>query len=278
MDRRIRANRRAWDIKAAVHVGGHSGYAGGLRALLGGRKRWSPHLPDDPGPVRGKSLLHLQCHFGLDSLHWASRGARVTGVDFSPKAVREARALAARTGIPAVFHEADVCALPRSLAGRFDIVLTYYGTICWLGNLRGWARGIARALKPGGFFYIADGHPYLQTLEFDGPKGAARLAYPYFAQGVDRYVGEGTYAAPRAKTGKYVAYEWRHSLDEIISALRGAGLAIDFLHEFPFAFYDVGFYTDRKLFREDRRGFWHLKEWGKKLPLMFSIRAVKPRR
>jgi len=222
-------------------------------------------------------MLHLQCHFGLDSLQWAARGADVTGADFSPRAIAEARKLSRRAGIPATFVESEISNLPRALKGRFDIVLTYYGTICWLPDLRRWGKVIAHFLKPGGFFYIADTHSFLHSIEFDGPKGAARLAYPYFPGGPERWVGTGTYDSPKAKTGVRVTYEWRHSLAEVLDSLRGAGLTIEYLHEFPYTFYDVGFYTKYKLFREDRRGFWRLKEWGSKLPLMFSVKAVKPR-
>jgi len=276
MNFRLKANQRMWDKNAEVHTTHHGGYAVQIRQLLSGKRTWSMPLPDTIGPVRGKRLLHLQCHFGLDSLQWAARGAKVAGVDFSPRAIAEARKLSRRTGIPATFVESEISSLPRKLKGRFDIVLTYYGTICWLPDLRRWGAVIAHFLKPGGFFYIADGHPMANSLEFDGPQGAARLARAYLPGKPERWVGSGTYDSPKAKTGVRVSYEWSHSLAEILGSLRGAGLAVEYLHEFPYSFYDVGFYTKYKLFREDRRGFWHLKEWGDKLPLMFSVKAVKP--
>lgn len=275
MDRRIRTNRASWDEMAAIHASGHSTYpVGRIRRRL--KTGWGVLPPDDLGPVRGKSLLHLQCHIGTDSLMWARRGAKVTGADLSPRSILEARALSRASGISARFIESNVYDLPRVLGGRFDIVLTYYGVLCWLHDLRPWARVVARFLKPGGFFYVADGHPFAQTLEFDGPKGAARLAYPYFNQGAERFGAEGetgTYAAAGAARQRPVNYQWQHSLADVVGALRGAGLTIDFLHEFPYAFYDIAYHTGRKHFRRDRRGHYHLKGWEGKLPLLFSIKA-----
>ncbi|MEK7474067.1 MAG: methyltransferase domain-containing protein [Candidatus Coatesbacteria bacterium] len=275
MDRRLEANRRTWDVNARIHASGSAAYR--IDRLLARRPPWAPKLPDDLGNVRGKSILHLQCHIGTDSLRWAWEGARVTGVDFSPRAIREARTLSRRARIPARFVLSNITELPHRLRGQFDIVMTYYGTIVWLPDLTKWARVIAHFLKPGGFFYIADSHPMALTFEYDRPGDEPRIAYRYFPGKPDRFVStQGTYADLKAKTGRRVSYEWHHSLEEITHVLNRAGLTVQRLREFPYTFYDMAFYTGRKLYREDARGFWHLRGNRSRFPLMFSLKAVKP--
>jgi SAM-dependent methyltransferase len=276
MNRRLEANRRTWDVNARVHASGHSAYR--IGRLLARRPPWSPSLPDRLGSIRAKSVLHLQCHIGTDTLWWAWQGAKVTGADFSPRAIREARRLSRRSRIPARFVLSNVYDLPSRLDGQFDIVMTYYGTICWLPDLTRWANVIAHFLKPGGFFYIADGHPMVSALDWDRPDNEPRFANPYFPGRPERYVStKGTYADRNARTGRRVTYEWHHSLAEITGALRGAGLVIDFLHEYPYTFYDMTYYTGKHLMRRDDRGFWHLKgKLAGRIPLMFSLKAARP--
>jgi len=258
---------------ARIHSQGTPGYP--VAKVRKGRSGWGTLPPDDIGPVRGKSILHLQCHFGMDSLMWAAKGARVTGVDFSPVAVTAARDLSRRTGIKARFIESDIASLDGILREKFDIVLTYCGVLCWLPDLTAWARTVARRLKPGGFFYVADAHPMAQMLEFDRPDGSPRFAYSYFPSGVERFESTGgTYSAPDAMTKSRVSYEWHHSLAEITGSLLAAGLEIEYLHEFPYIFYEMTYYTKKKLMKCDKHGRWRLKGFEKKLPLMFSVKAA----
>ncbi|MEK7767819.1 MAG: class I SAM-dependent methyltransferase [bacterium] len=277
MDPRVAANRKGWDSWARVHAQG-TGARGfyPIRQLLAGKRGWETRLPDDPGPLRGKTLLHLQCHIGMDSLALAKRGARVTGVDYSPEAVRTARSLSARSGVPARFVESDVYALPRRLRGTFDVVFTSYGTICWLPDLARWARMIARFLKPGGYFYIADSHPAIGMLEFDGPGGRPRIARPYFWKRPARYVTtRGTYADTEAETGRHVMYEWNHTFEELVGALVGAGLTIDRLREYPYMFFDLTAWNRKPSMVRDRRGWWRFKGRDPGVPLMFCLGAVR---
>ena len=143
--RYLEANRRRWDESVALHMAS-AHYP--VRALHRGALTIHRLESEELGPVRRKSLLHLQCHFGLDSLSWARLGARVTGVDFSPEAVKRARALAAECGIAADFVESDVYNLPRRLHRTFDVVYTAKGVLCWLPDIRRWARVVARLLRP----------------------------------------------------------------------------------------------------------------------------------
>lgn len=276
-DPRIRANKFTWGHWARIHARESSDY--GIARVKRGDLRGRTVLPDDLGPVRGKSLLHLQCHIGTDSLWWAAKGAAVTGVDLTPEAVEEARSLSAASGIRARFIESNVYDLPKVLRReRFDLVFTSFGTICWLPDLRGWARVIAHFLKPGGRFYIADTHPVVGMLEFDGPGGAPRLARGYFDRKAVSYVtGTGTYADPKATHPKGRNYEWQHTMDEIVTSLTAAGLSIEALREFPCTFFEITQWSGKNLMRMDRRGFWHLRKNPDALPLMFSVTARKPR-
>lgn len=181
-----------------------------------------PYLPD--GGVSGLDVCHLQCHIGTDTLSLARAGARVTGVDFSPSALKSAKRLAERFGLPAVWVESDVLDARQAVTGDFDLVYTSIGTITWLPDLDRWAAQVAGLLRPGGTFYIRDGHPALSTVDEDAEE--LRLRYPYFGNGQAQswdsefsYVGEGKLAHTRS-------YEWPHPLSEIINSLIGAGLQI----------------------------------------------------
>ena len=274
MDDPTQTNRLAWDECAALHARGCEYYP--VEAFKAGREGLRPNTPDDLRDVRGQRLLHLQCHFGMDSLMWVRQGAVVTGVDFSPVAIAEARQLTAATGLDATFVEADVCRLPDELSGRFDIVLAYCGVICWLADLAGWARGIARCLRPGGFFYLADGHPMSLAMEVQPGESTPRLHYSYFNDGQPiRSDDPGTYALPQAKTEHNVTYQWQHSLADVVGALVAAGLRLEFLHEFPFALYEAYVQPGRPLMRRDEHGWWHLVEGDGLVPLSFSLKAVK---
>src|SRR5204863_2802900 len=185
------------------------------------------------GEVKAKRLLHLQCHFGLDTLILARHGAIVTGLDFSPAAIAEARLLAAKTGLAAEFVCANVYDARGAVAGDFDIAYVTWGTICWLPDLTAWARTIAALLAPGGYLYFADAHPNMLILE----ERDGRLVHEY---PIDTPAGRplvfdqthtySDHATPLAATR---TYEWIHSLSRIVGALLGAGLTLDFLHEHP---------------------------------------------
>lgn len=223
------------------------------------------------GDVAGKSLLHLQCHFGLDTLSWARQGARVTGVDFSEDAIREARTLAAELGLPAQFVQGDVYELPERLDGTFDIVFTSHGVLCWLSDLERWAQVVAHFLNPGGVFYIIEGHPFAQIFDDERSDGELKPVFPYFpAAEPVRCEGQGSYAAPDAPI-RSVTYQWPHSMGEIVTALAAAGLRIESLEEYPF----VGWAMFPWLaLRSD--GLWQFPSGRESIPLMFALTATKP--
>ena len=181
----LKANLASWDEAVGLHVGSELYDVAGFKA---GATSLSPIEIGELGPLvhEGTTLLHLQCHFGLDTLSWARRGAVVTGVDFSGEGVKTARALADDVGLSAraTFVRSDVGSLPDVLSGDFDVVFTSWGALIWLGDLERWAEVVAHFLKPGGVLYIAEFHPYAFVLADDATPDSLRIGHPYFMYGV----------------------------------------------------------------------------------------------
>lgn len=265
------ANRANWDERVAVHLG-PSGYD--LSALRAGRGKLHAIEEAEVGSVDGCRILHLQCHFGADSLTLAQRGAEVVGLDFSPAAIAEARKLAAELGLAprARFVEADLYEAPAAIsqAASFDRVFVTWGAINWLPDIRRWAQIVAHFLKPGGSLYLAEGHP--AALVFDDARSTADGLPGYFAPyfGQDAIVTDDhrDYADPDARLSHTIQYNWIHPLAEIIGALLSAGLRLDWLHEHdavPWQMFSC-LVRDGKLYR------WPDKRW---LPLAFSLSATR---
>lgn len=265
------ANRRHWDEITPVHAASDF-YAGHLAELRAGRSRLHGIELAEVGSVGGKSLLHLQCHFGLDTLSWAREGASVTGIDFSTPAIETARGLAAELGIDARFVVSNLYDLPANLAGQFDVVFTSYGAITWLPDMKRWAEIATHFVKPGGFFYVAEFHPVLQTLDDRPGVDEPRFYYPYFeSAGPLRFEDDGTYADTAAHFENREQYNYPHSLGEIVTAVVDSGLRLDFLHEFPYCSYPALPFMEH---RDD--GMWYLTKSALAVPLLFSLKATKP--
>jgi len=246
MDAYREANRGLWDAWTRINL---SSAMYDVEAFAAGRGRdLDPIARAGPGDVRGKSLLHLQCHFGMDTIRWARHGATVTGVDFSAEAIAAARALAARMVVPARFVHSDLYELPGVLEGRFDVVFTSHGVLGWLPDLDGWARVIARYLVPGGTFFMVEAHPVLMCFDDRASEPALRLLYPYF-HGPEpiREERAGCYSDPDAAITS-VEHVWLHPLSAILGA--------DGWWRLP----------------ADRR----LPQGPGSLPLMFSLKATLP--
>lgn len=239
-----------------------------LEQFKQGEMKLNPLEQEEVGDVRGRSLLHLQCHFGMDTLSWARLGAQVTGVDFSPEAVTLARSLSDELQIPARFLCCDIYDLPQHLDEQFDIVYTSYGVLTWLSDIAAWAKLVARYLKPGGLFYIAEFHPF--AMMFDEQAMEARLHYPYFGKEVIECEVKGSYADWNAQVETKVSYEWPYTMGEVVTSLCQAGLSIEFLHEFPYTVYQQLAYLHPK-----DEHYWFQPEGALEIPLMFSIRARK---
>ena len=266
------ANQRLWEAWTAVHAEGEFYDLAGFRE--GGIRLRDAEIAA-VGDVRGRTLLHLQCHFGIDTLSWARLGARVTGADFSPAAVALARAIAADIGIDdARFVESNLYELPERLEGEFDIVYTSRGVLGWLPDIRGWAGVVAHFLAPGGTFFITEAHPIVNAFENEGVKpGELRLLYPYWEHR-DPLVFDvqGSYADPTADVGDQKEHGWDHGLGEIVTALIDAGLRIESLEEHPYLDWAADFLVES----EPGSGQFVLPPGAGELPLMFSLRATKP--
>lgn len=270
-DQAIRENNALWDEWASIHAG--SAFYD-LEGFKRGGIRLRPEELDEIGDVAGRELLHLQCHFGIDTLSWARLGARVTGADFSERAIELARSLAEELGFPdARFLRSDLYDLPSVLDGDFDIVYTAAGVLGWLPDVRRWAEVVAHFVRPGGRFFIREIHPVAQALQDEGvAPGELRLAYPYWEHEAPlTFPVQGSYADPTAKVTAPFEHGWDHGLGEIVTALVEAGLQIERLREFPFLDWKLDFLV------ESPDGRFRLPEgMPGELPLSFSILATKP--
>jgi SAM-dependent methyltransferase len=261
----LEANRALWDEWTAIHQG--SDFYD-LESFKKGGVRLHDFEVEEIGDVRGKDLLHLQCHFGIDTLSWARLGARVTGVDFSGQAVELARRLADDLALEATFVHANVLELPDVLDGKFDVVYTSRGVLGWLPDVPRWAEVIARFLRPGGFFYIHEIHPFVYVFDIEEDATVPRVKYPYFARTKPLAFESSDYAVPDAPVKQPFAYDWSHSMGEIINSLVARGLHIEFLHEWPFLNWEMPFLEKRN------DGLWWYPGPGE-LPLSFSLKATK---
>jgi SAM-dependent methyltransferase len=271
LDAHRRANRENWDDRVPIHwVSPVYDTAG----FIADPERLSDDVVFDAafvGEVRGRRLLHLQCHMGKDTLSWARLGAEVTGIDFSKAAIAAARRLSAESGTPGRFLVAELYDAPAVLAETFDVVYTGVGALNWLPDISRWGKVVAGFLAPGGLFYMREGHPMLFSL--DWRQGEALLVrYPYFETAepvVDddptTYAGPGTVRHSRT-------YEWNHGLGETVSALLDAGLVLTALREHR----ELSWQGLPQMVRGDD-GRWRLPEHQRDLvPVMFSLTARWP--
>lgn len=271
MDEPLETNRRVWDELAALHPDTEFYDVPGF---LAGESSLQSLERDELGTIveGAESLLHLQCHFGMDTLSWARDfDVDVVGVDFSSEAIERARLLAQETGLEdrSAFVEANV--LEVDLDQAFDVVFTSYGALNWLPDIDAWAATIERHLRPGGTFYIAEFHPFAFMFE-DVSDRSGTLAYPYFDQGEPIQVEEdGSYADPEATLEHTRTNEWNHGLGSILTALCDAGLRIDFVHEYPW----LEFQLYPSMVEDDDGNWWLPDDGTPAIPLTFSVRAVR---
>jgi len=268
MDKYQQANLNLWNERTDIHAASDAYDLAGFKA---GKTQLHAIELEELGPeVGGRTMLHLQCHFGRDSMMWARLGTKVTGVDFSDKSIKLARKLNAELGLDCEFVQSDVLLLPDHLEGEFDIVFTSYGVLAWLPDIKRWGEVIAHFLKPGGIFYIVEDHPFAYV--FDDAVGQVELKprYPYFHQAEPmEFETEGSYADPDAHVNQPVKYEWFHPLGDIVSALTSQGLHIEYLHEFNCCSWQM------MPVMEKRGEWWYLPEDMPQIPLTYSIKAIK---
>jgi len=263
------ANKKMWNEFAKEHFKTESDYYN-VREFLEGKTTLRKYELDEVGDVKGKKLLHLQCHFGLDTLSWVREGAIVTGVDFSDDAIKLANQLTEQANLKADFILTNVYDLPKVLDEKFDVVYTSVGVLCWLNNLKKWAEVIAYFLKPGGIFYVHDGHPLSHVFDIDD-KDSFVVTYDYFPKKEPmEFVSEGSYASKGKHMEPTKEYEWNHSLSEIINSLIDAGLRIQFLNEYPFSSMQSYSFTVK-----DENGYYRIPKDKVQIPIIFTLKAIK---
>lgn len=259
-------NRTMWDVKTPLHIASPAYDVAGFKA---GRMSLRPHEIADLGDVSGKDLIHLQCHFGLDTLSWARLGARVTGLDFSEPAVRAARTLARDIGIDAYFVTSDVYNASNAVDHRtFDIVYTGVGALCWLPDIEAWARVVHGLLRPGGQLYLFEFHPTKWMIEASAPGGIEiRDSYFTLPSGY-RDAGGVSYADTSIPPAVTPTIQWNHPLGEVVTALAQTGLRIESLCELD---RDVIRQWDGMEQTDDH--MWRMPPNQPSLPLMYVLRV-----
>jgi SAM-dependent methyltransferase len=275
-------NRLSWNGA----VGAHDSHRGDLAGYLrGGGSTLFPEELVLLGDLAGKSLAHLQCNSGGDSLSLVLCGATVTGVDISEEAISSAHRLSAESGIPAGFERADVYDWLEEAARsgrRFDTVFSSYGIVCWLPDLDAWARGISAVLEGGGRFVLVDFHPAADMFDEDWnlahayPSGGEPLD---LEEGVDDYVADsgggltpaGFVEGTRNFENPYRCHLFRWGLGEVVTALATADLRIVVLKEYPYVNGERPFHGLREL--PGRRMV--PPEDGPAVPLMYGVCAIK---
>ncbi len=267
MDPRVAANRDNWNDRTPVHLrSDFYDVEGWVRDAPGPRARELEML----GDVSGLSLLHLQCHFGLDAMQFARAGARATGLDFSPVAIDAACELAERVGLAdrVDFVCADVHDASSALGGRtFDVVYVSLGALTWIPSVDRWAQEAARLVAPGGRFYLHDGHPLAWALADDD----LRFEYTYFEEpdALVNDVGD-TYTGGGERMAHPRTYEWNHSLGEIVTAFVRHGLRLDWLQE-----HDWTGWPRLPSLVPGPEGQWGFPPGGPRYPLSFSLLATR---
>ena len=264
------ANRLNWDDRAKLHRTDATGTYSIEKVLAGGDNLHAIEA-GEIGDIAGKRLIHLQCHIGLDTISLAGRGAIATGLDFSPEALDAARSFAARAGRTIRFVQSDVYDAPTALGETYDVAYVTWGAINWLPDIFRWAETVADLLDAGGFLYLAESHPSTLCLEEVDGRIVAKydwrtpLERPLIFDDATTYTGDARPVAhPRT-------YEWIHPLSDIVSALSAAGLNIEWLHEHEFLPYRLF----PKMVPADSFGLFRLPEGEPRLPLSFSLRALK---
>jgi len=258
----IKINQKLWDDKTPYHV--NSDFYD-IESFLNGRNSLNSIELELLGDVAGKSLLHLQCHFGQDTLSLARMGAQVTGIDLSSTSIHAALELAAKIQMDANFVNCDVYSVPKTINTEFDVVFTSYGTIGWLPNMQQWAQVVYDSLKPGGEFIFAEFHPIVWMFDTKFKK----IDYAYFNHGeiVEEYTGTYTdFSAPIQNK----AVNWNHHLSEVIDALLQTGLHITTFKEFDYSPYNCFENTI-----ESEPGKFQIKNLQGMIPMVYALKAVK---
>lgn len=262
MENYLEINKNSWNAKVDPHLKSDFYF---VDEFLKGRSSLNSIETDLLGDIKGKSILHLQCHFGQDTISLSRMGAEVTGIDLSDKAIEAAKDLAQKCETNTKFICSDVYTLPKVLDQQFDIVYTSYGVIGWLPDLNQWAEVISHFLKPGGVFVMAEFHPAVWMFDDDFTK----VAYSYFNEKPIIETHEGTYADKKADiVQEYVM--WNHSLAEVLQNLINHKIKIEVFQEFDWSPYPCFNQVE-----EFEKGKWRIVHFENKIPMVYGLRGTK---
>lgn len=255
-------NKKWWDSVTPIHA---DSKLYDLKSFKKGKSSLFSIEDEELPNVKVKTMLHLMCHFGMDTLSFARKGAKVTGVDISESSMKLAKELSEELHIPGEFICSDIYDLPKKLDKKFDIVYMSYGVLCWIADIDAWAKLVHHYLKDGGTFYITELHPFTNMLSAE-----FQIYFDYFDKGPYVDDSEGTYTDWNADI-KGETYVWLYKISDLINALAKAGLKIEFIHEFPYTMYE----QFPGLMKKDKKGRFVLKDRSIQVPLLFSLKATK---
>ena len=262
MENYLDINRKLWNAKVDSHLKSDFYF---VAEFLKGRTSLNSIELELLGDIEGKEILHLQCHFGQDSISLSRMGAKVTGIDLSDKSIDAAKELAQQCGTDTEFMVSDVYDLPNVLHQKFDIVYTTYGTIGWLPDLQKWAEVISNFLKPGGKLIFVEFHPVVWMYNND----FTFVQYSYFNEGVIIENNEGTYADRTADLANQEV-NWNHPTSEVLTSLLNENLALKSFQEYNWSPYPCFAHIE-----EIEKWKYQIPQFGNKLPLVFSLVAEK---
>jgi len=258
----LEINKESWNRKTDFHM---KSEFYDVKGFLNGKSSLNDIELDLLGNLKGKRVLHLQCHFGQDTISLARMGTEVTGVDLSDVAIDNANELAKKAGVDATFICCDIYDLPQHLTGQFDIVFTSYGTIGWLPDLDKWAKVVSQFLKPNGQFVFVEFHPVVWMFDYDFKK----IDYRYFKSEAIVETEEGTYADKDADI-QLETVSWNHSLSEVITSLISNGIEIQVFNEYDYSPYNCFNNTI-----EDEPKKYRIKHLDNKIPMVYAVVGKK---
>jgi SAM-dependent methyltransferase len=258
----IEINRQSWNNRTETHL---KSVFYDMDNFLKGKSSLNDIELKLLGDIKGKSILHLQCHFGQDTISLDRLGANVTGVDLSDKAIESAKRIAKDINSNARFICCDIYDLPNHLDNKFDIVFSSYGTIGWLPDLDKWAKVVSKFLRPNGQFVFVEFHPFVWMFDDNFEK----IAYRYFNSGAIIETQSGTYADKEADL-TITDISWNHSLSEVLNSLIKNGLEINSFDELDYSPYNC--FNNTTEFEPKK---YRIKHLGEKIPMVYSITATR---
>ncbi|HWD80191.1 MAG TPA: class I SAM-dependent methyltransferase [Kribbella sp.] len=263
----VTANEADWDARAPLHAA--SAFYDRPSEYWFADYEWA-----DLGPLDGRDVLHLQCHLGTETIEFARRGARTTGLDLSKKSLKAARRIAAEAGVDVDYVHANVYDAVEAVGGRrFDVVYTGKGALCYLPDLQQWADVVGELLKPGGYLYVVEFHPLLNALRevsLPGENDDLVLRADYLeGRGPIAHDSTVTYTGDEVP-GRQTSYEWRHGLGEIVTTLASAGFQVTTLRES-----EVLPWPRWPHMQQTPEGWWRLPDESPRIPLFFALKATR---